>query len=97
VTEQKPNRTQVEKDAVQAVKKIEAIQAAVSTPAKGDYVLYVTAKKENSAFTIRAGNVEIRGQRDSTKDYILFRVPHDVAKNFEAHTFCRTGRIIKAK
>ena len=93
----KPNRTQVEKDAVQEVIKDEAVSAAQKTPAAGEYVLYVTKKKENSAFSIRCGGQVVQGQRDSTKDYILFRVPHAVTANFEAHEFFRTGRIVKAK
>ena len=93
----KPNRVHIETSAAQMASLDEASKAAKDTPSSRGYALYVTSKKENSAFSIRAGNKLIRGHRDTSKNYILFRVPHDVVKNFERHDFVRTGRIIKAK
>ena len=93
-----PKRSVAEDAAVAEAKKLEAEGAAVEAIAhnpKG-FKIYVTAQKENSAFAIRAGGQTIQGRRDKSGEYILFRVPEDMVAKFEAHTFCKGGRIIKA-
>jgi hypothetical protein len=91
------SRTEYEAKAAQSTEKNEAIEAAAVAKAPGDYVLYITAKKENSVFEIRAGGEMVRGFRDPSKKYIMFRVPPKVEKSFRMHNFVTTGRIIKAK
>jgi hypothetical protein len=95
------DRNDFEKESVIEVKVTEAANAAVEThyhknPDK-PFVLYVTAKPENTVFEIRAKEAVVKGRRDSTKRYILFRVPVDVEEAFKAHKFVKSGRVIRVK
>ena len=95
-TAEKQTRSQVETKATAAAQ-LDAVSASAKKESRPDHVLYVSANKENAAFSIRAGGVKVRSIRNKDTGGLVFRVPTAIVKQFEAHEFVTSGRVVKAK
>ena len=80
---------------VAPVKKAAAKKAAKTVPPKKDYVFFVSAEEEVMQFSITVAGNKINASWDADHEYLVWKVPSDLADRFAMHDFVVKGRIIR--
>lgn len=82
-------------EAAKTAKAKSAEKKVKSSPKKNDHVLFVSANEEVVSFDITVSGTRITPRWDSEHEFLIWRVPSNLAERFAMHEFVVKGRIIR--
>ena len=83
------------KVAVKAKQIAKVVETTKATKPKPSKVLFVSTREEVSPFDITVAGTRIRAMWDKEREYLIWRVPAELADRFAMHEFVVKGRIVR--